>query len=316
MYKLARPVFLFCQTPLHCGSGNDIGIVDLPIQRERHTDFPKIEASSLKGGIREAFEENNKEITVGTKNIRISDNKTISITFGPDQGAEYAGSLGFSDARILLFPVKSMKGVFAWITCPQVLERFKNDMTLAGINFNLLPEENTAPYNCSLFIKDDKIVLEEYTFEIKKDTDSTGKCTKLGNWLSINIFGNDSNYEFWADKIKKDLVVLSNDAFSDFVKLSTEVITRTKINNETGTVQSGALFTEEYLPSETILYSLAFASPIFKEKDNEKGIFKQNGKNEENLVMEFLAKGLPPIIQLGGNATLGKGIVKTKLLEV
>ena len=56
MYKSTNPLFLICETPLHAGSGDDLGIVDLPIQRERHTSFPKIEASSLKGALREAFE--------------------------------------------------------------------------------------------------------------------------------------------------------------------------------------------------------------------------------------------------------------------
>jgi CRISPR-associated protein Cmr4 len=315
MFKIARPMFLFCRTPLHCGSGNDLGIVDLPIQRERHTNFPKIEASSLKGGIREAFEKNDNDITVGSANIRISDEEIISQTFGPEDGAAHAGSISLSDGGILLFPVKSMKGIFSWITCPQVLERFKNFMLISGIQFDFeLPKEKTAPSGCGLFVKDNKIVLEEYTFEIQKDIDSDGNCTKLANWLSTKIFGDDPIYKFWAEKIKTDIVVLPDDAFRDFVNLSTEVITRTKIDNETGTVQPGALFTEEYLPSETILYSIVFASPIFKE-DN-KGIFEQSDKSEEELVMEYFVKGIPQIIQLGGNATLGKGIVRTKVMGV
>ena len=59
MYKKTQPLFLFCETPLHAGSGNDLSIVDLPIQREKHTGFPKIESSSLKGSLREAFEKIN-----------------------------------------------------------------------------------------------------------------------------------------------------------------------------------------------------------------------------------------------------------------
>ena len=49
MFKVAKPVFLIVETPLHAGSGSDLGAVDLPIQRERHTDFPKVEGSSVKG---------------------------------------------------------------------------------------------------------------------------------------------------------------------------------------------------------------------------------------------------------------------------
>ncbi|MBK9462153.1 MAG: hypothetical protein IPN94_22720 [Sphingobacteriales bacterium] len=51
--------------------------------------------------------------------------------------------------------------------------------------------------------------------------------------------------------------------------MSTEVITRTKIDNETGTVEDGALFTEEYLPTE--LCSLFFGvciRRIWQKKDN------------------------------------------------
>ena len=55
MFKSAKPMFLIVETSLHAGSGSDLGIVDLPIQREKHTDYPKIEASGIKGGIREVF---------------------------------------------------------------------------------------------------------------------------------------------------------------------------------------------------------------------------------------------------------------------
>src|SRR5208283_3578715 len=139
-----------------------------------------------------------------------------------------------------------------------------------------VPKEKTAPHNCSLFIKENKIVLEEYTFEIEKDKDASGTCSKLSVWLAGKIFPANKDYDYWRDKVGKDIVVLQDDEFRDFVMLSTEVITRTKINNETGTVQSGALFTEEYLPAETVLYSLALATPVFSKQGKDKGIFSQN----------------------------------------
>ena len=42
MFKKAKPFFMIVQTPLHAGSGTDLGIVDMPIQRERHTSFQKL----------------------------------------------------------------------------------------------------------------------------------------------------------------------------------------------------------------------------------------------------------------------------------
>ena len=135
------------ETPLHAGSGSDLGVVDLPIQREKPTGFPKIESSGLKGCIRDAFETARRTTTVGTQTIQTSDKATIDRAFGPETGGDHAGALGFSDARLLLFPVKSMKGVFAWITCPQVLERLRTDLGLAGVEGISIPKENTIPVN-------------------------------------------------------------------------------------------------------------------------------------------------------------------------
>ena len=151
----------------------------------------------------------------------------------------------------------------------------------------------------------------------------------FGAWIANNVLpANVPSYDYWRDKVKKDLVVLSDDDFRDFVMLSTEVIARTRIDNTTGTVASGALWYEEYLPTDSILYSLALTTPLFlkiegnsdpeKEEDEKekKGCFyvsQQQDKNQKEAekVMQFFEKGLPSIIQIGGNATIGKGIVRT-----
>ncbi|WP_200896263.1 type III-B CRISPR module RAMP protein Cmr4 [Methanosarcina mazei] len=317
MFKKVKPFFLTVETPLHAGSGTDLGVVDLPIQRERHTGFPKLEGSGLKGGIREAFENDHAEIKVDSQMVKKSDKEIISLVFGPENGDDHGSAIGFTDARLLLFPVKSMKGVFAWVTCPKVLEHFITDLNLAEIKgIPELPGENTVPSGCKLLFEKNKVILEEYTFEVKKDEKEDETCSKLALWLSNNVIPEGNIFNYWKQKLQKDLVILSDDDFKDFVNLSTEVITRVKINNETGTVQTGALFTEEYLPSETILYSLILTSPVFVGKNKDKKIFvKKNGKNEEDLVMEYFVKGLPPVIQLGGNATIGKGIVRTRVMN-
>ncbi len=326
MFKSAKPMFLIVETSLHAGSGSDLGIVDLPIQREKHTDYPKIEASGIKGGIREVFstQPNLEALERGWNITSVEDKdykKAINLAFGPDgadQSNLYAGALGFTDARLLLFPVKSVSGVFGWITCAAVLERFKHDLSICQprIAFNgSLPGKNQVPPNCDLIISDSKIVLEEYTFKVN----GTEDCKKLANWIAENVLPSDEVYNYWREKLRKSFVVLSDDDFRDFVTLSTEVIARTKIDSETGTVATGALWYEEYLPPDSILYSLALTSPIFQENDADKGIFmltdqeKKETRDESEKVMEFFKDGLPAVIQLGGNATIGKGIVRTKV---
>ena len=48
MFSVVKPLLLYGVTSVHAGSGSDLGVVDLPIQREQHTGYPKIEGSSLK----------------------------------------------------------------------------------------------------------------------------------------------------------------------------------------------------------------------------------------------------------------------------
>lgn len=310
MFQQSKPLFMICETPLHAGSGSDLGIVDLPIQREKHTSFPKIEGSSLKGALREAFE---SKLGVG--------NNQINALFGPEGDDAHMGAVGFSDARLLLFPVKSMKGVFAWITCPKVLHQFERDMKVCNPHFKLISIPSNPSVGECFIINDNakitlssqsgnSIILEEYAFKVNS-TKSINVIEKeheelsnmnLNDWLAYYT----SKETFFQDKMSEDIVILSNDDFKDFVNLSTEVITRTKINNETGTVQPGALFSEEFLPSESVLYSLIMASPVFKK---DKGDFSK----AENVMVAF-ARSLPQVVQIGGNATLGKGIVRTNLL--
>ncbi len=306
MYRKSKLFFMHNITPSHVGSGDSLSVIDMPIQRERHTSYPKIEGSSLKGSIREVF----REMSLGSEDGQAFRRK-INLTFGPeDNGQEYAGSLGFIDGRILLFPVKSVKGVFAWITSPEVLKRLKNDLKLTNEQIpdalNNIPVINNTddasyciPSTDTVLKVGNNVILEEYSFKImENDNAQLINCDSIAEFIG-NKLG-------MSETIKKRLLIISDDDFKDFVSLSTEVITRTKIVPETGIVKDGALFTEEYLPAETILYSIALASPVFKNNGNDNNL----GIRNEEEVMSFFTTNIPELIQIGGNATLGKGLVK------
>lgn len=305
MFKKSNILFMTCETGLHAGSGDSLGIVDLPIQRERHTSYPKIEASSLKGALREAFE--------GATNPTDS---FVKKAFGPEESAsEHAGALGFTDAKLLFFPVKSLKGVFAWVTCPRVLLQFSKDLNLTngiGIEGALAVKDNQAlllSQHSNLAIRD-KIVLEEYTFQQTNQSLSI-EGADLPKWIANKLYGNNPSLGYWKDKIEKDIVVLSDNDFKDFVNLSTEVVTRIKIDNSTGTVADGALFTEEYLPAESILYSTILASTEFISDSKSR-----TPASAESILNYFSNQLIQlPVIQLGGNATLGKGLLRLSLLS-
>jgi CRISPR-associated protein Cmr4 len=304
MYKSTQPLFLFCETPLHAGSGNDLGIIDLPIQRERHTGFPKIESSGLKGSLREAFEKKSgiNQATIhrvfGYDDNAIMDS-TVKAAFVNKKEREFAGALAVTDARVLLFPVKSQKGIFAWITCNRVLNRFEDEMrnTAKVVSFPALGTLTIGSTGTASNILDGTTIrLEEYAFS---DCTANSKISELGKWIADKLYANQT---YWHTKMQKDIVVLSDDDFADFVNHSTEVITRTKIDNETGTVSDTALFTEEFLPSETLMYSLVMFAPEFK-----------SGGMKDEAVKAFFVDNQPEVLQIGGNSSLGKGIVRTKV---
>jgi CRISPR-associated protein Cmr4 len=239
------------------------------------------------------------------------DKTEVDKFFGDD--TQFSGALSLTDARLLLFPVKSLYGVFAWITCPRVIKKFIADLALAGITIpfsgdvNFDNEKDKTTSKAEILKTNSgktQAYLEEFVFTLNQDS-ADGNVDKLAEWLKDNLFSaTDTSY--WVTKIEKDIVVLDDNDFRDFVTLATEVITRTKINNETGTVQTGALFSEEYLPAESVLYSLVMFADEFSAKETR--------MNAEG-VKDFFEKGLPQIVQVGANATLGKGIVRTKFIN-
>lgn len=290
MYSKAKPFLLQAVTSVHAGSGSEIGLVDLPVQRERHTGFPKIESSTLKGAIRYTAEQQlNKEerkhfeLVFGSSANESKDNETQS------------SAIGFSDARILLFPVKSMRGVFAWVTCPLVLERFNDEMKLNRTEIEPLPVPpvNTVSSD-QIMISNGNIVLEEFAFRVEEHAETAQLAAVLEGVLRQNLL----------TKIKDRIVVLSDDDFSDFVRLSTEVNARIKIDQETGTVQDRALWYEENVPPETVFYSLLYIG-------NVRGTGMDGMKTFEDVEKYLLDETLfPEVFQLGGNSTLGRGMLR------
>lgn len=288
---------MHCLTPLHAGRGQDIGAIDLPIQRESHSQLPKCEASGLKGALREAH----------------TDQATTEMLYGPEHDPDRRGSMGFSNARLLLFPVKSIKGIFTWVTCPFVLSQLERDLSWVqgweGIQLKLShePEEKDCIALGNRFLVgqgDSKYaILEEFAFEVKE-----GSCSfkvqddeiPLGKFLAQNLFADEPK---WQAEMEGKIAIISDDLFRDFTIFYSEVNTRIKIDAATGTVTPGGLFTVEFLPQESILYSVVSAHSEFS---------KENPKTAAQVEASF-RKGTPSHLQMGGEATLGKGWVKLNL---
>ena len=86
---------------------------------------------------------------------------------------------------------------------------------------------------------------------------------------------------------------------SFLAETATEVRARVRLDPEKGTVSRGALWYEEHLPAETVLW----------------GVFALSNSNnrDDARPVEELVRALPgdgALLQLGGNAGVGQGLVR------
>jgi len=299
MVEAKGMLFLYVETPLHAGTGVSVGTVDLPIQRERHTQFPTLQGSGIKGALR-AVAEGKAETD--------AERKAVEAVFGPPPGraSEHAGALIVQDAKIFLFPVRSVAGVFAWTTCPSVLARFERDAKAAGLDvpwqassIRVDDEGKALVARGSEVGRDGSVVLEEFSFVANESEE----VDQIGQWLAQNVLPDSEEYQFWRECLPKRLVVLHDNCFRDFCLTATEVVTRIRLEPKTKTVEEGP-WTEEALPPESVLYAPVFATPV-RAKDKAEIA-------DAKAVLQYV-KGLDiDRIQLGGDETVGRGIVKVR----
>jgi len=84
--------------------------------------------------------------------------ETTRLLFGEDRRpnekediASHAGCVQIIEAKLLAFPVRSLAGCFAWLTCPAVLRRFQRDTGIPNnIPANLEPNTSSPVLVCLL----------------------------------------------------------------------------------------------------------------------------------------------------------------------
>jgi len=285
---------IFTRTPLHVGAGSSVGAVDQPVIRERHTRFPIIPGSAIKGVLADLW--NNERIQAINKEgqpkndkdgkpVMIRTGSALELFGSDDNDNSSAGHLLVGEARVIAFPVRSAKGSFAWITCPLALSRFERD---ANVQLNVDKIEGLTENQCVAadgVILDGHVILEEYCFQsIKKD------ISAITN--ELEKYGDDPVWSEVADR----LVVVNDEMFSYFVENACEVVTRTRINDETGTVDGGALFNQEQVPSETMFYA----------------VFGETMANCLDVLQKKLSAS-GNILQIGGDGAIGIGYCTVKL---
>jgi len=288
MFEASQTLFMYCTSPVHAGSGQAFGLIDNPIQRERHTEHPVIAGSGVKGALRHHLNHQwNKE--------------QLSRIFGPESGNSdaFAGAISFSDAQLLAFPVRSVKNTFVYAVSPTTLARAKRLLVLCGHDVKWeVPEVNKGEclINVATLKTEGKVILEAYEFEAKIDKNSKG-LSLIAESLSKQAIPAGDEHGFFREKLCDELVLLPDDEFNFFVKNSTVVEAHVCIDDDTGTAKDGALFYTENLPPESILVSAAMATKVRKKE----------GEDADTVLNQVVQELDQKLVQFGGDATTGRG---------
>lgn len=312
-------------TPLHNGAGEGLGMVDNPIIRERTTFFPYIQSTSIKGVLRDCFGEDTDPV--------------VQALFGPPppKGDSHSGAVNFSDAQLFAFPIRSLKGGFVWATTPLILFRLWRCIEIMGKHANFPKLKGLlggidASFNAGERVKicpsgktallighanNQLLVLEEFP----KITDDSSPLEEFAKEISTKFFISASS--FLKNEFEKKLVLLPQNSFAYFASNATEITPNIKIGDK-GTTEKGSLRYSEFLPAETLLYSMVtFNKPKQPAGDPESDELLTKMKNikvsqnhtelsfnnGEDWVKALFESKKPDAIQIGGDETTGKGLV-------
>ncbi len=282
---MQRPYFIHALSPLHPGTGQAQGAIDLPIARLRGTGIPYLPGSSVKGVLRDAH--------TGRKTGQEPEKDILTDVFGPPVNMDkddtrHSGAVAFGDARLLALPVRSFYGTFAWVSSPLLLRLARRDLSWS----HGIPEPSTkGRCGAAGVAKDTVLSTGDYIFleEIECQVDASETIqTLVQKWaddLAKLAFPDD------AELFTERFAVVDDETMTFLWECCTQVDARVRIN-EHGAVQEGALWYEESLPAETLLLGVA----VVIKRDEKPERFLDFCLGEERVDLQF-----------GGKATVGRG---------
>ncbi len=240
--KQYKKIFMIkCITNMHVGSGDiNFNIVDNEIQKDVITKYPTINSSSLKGALREHFE---NKYNSTKRNI----DERVEWIFG---GEDNSGKYKFFSANILTIPARSNRKPFFNATTKSIVDHIIN---------------NCNDFNIEIGVKQtleklSKLDNKNYVFKEKyKDLKLEGKAVEYSDIL------NDGERKSLSKLFGQDFVLLSSENFKKLTD-NLPVIARNKLENGT----SKNLWYEEVLPRESRFYFILIHNEkYFEEFYNE-----------------------------------------------
>jgi len=293
--------WLQATSPLHVGVGSSVGYVDLPIAREKTTNWPLVPGSGIKGMYSEHWGASTAEARRENPRLKAA----FGIADGPGVNSAQSGAIVFTDARLVCLPVRSLYGTFAWVTCPLALQMLRRDLTAAGFNPPEVPNSesleaghmlvrNGAGVSIDAAVPNRqppvrKAFLVDLDFVTRQDELAGKWADNLAQWAMALE---------WRDAFRERFCVVHENVFSYFSQHGTEIVTRVRLEPDTRTVGNG-LWTEELLPAETLLSGIVHCEKVYALREEEP-------QDTPATLLEHFCSG-EKNVSVGGKQTVGRG---------
>lgn len=324
----AQAYKITCLTNLHAGTGAaDQGIIDNLVQRDHVDRIPCIYASSLKGALREYFEEvlckkNETDEEAGDKTegneqkqpheqdpVGLSKEDVTGIFgSGSKEETKQKGSYIFYDALLLSVPARSNINTFYQVTSWRCLERIFEMNKMLGI-------EGTEHEPVGFPGEEDRKKKFYLSEKVQKDREKQAQQLELEFWKYPENDSVDNELKLLETSemethLKKLIgedgyIILGDDDFDILVSdYFLPVIARNQLEN--GISQN--LFYEQVMPRQSRFVFWTDRFPEQRSKnDTSAGESNDSFKNG-------IAEAKRPV-QIGANASIGYGYCKIKHLN-
>lgn len=274
-----RLVMLRAMAPIHAGTGMGEDVIDLPIAREMGTSIPIVPGTSVKGVLR-GLSSHDRYYGFNTQ----------------------AGCLQWSDMYLVALPVRSMRGTFAYVTSPYLLQRFVDDYNVCFPNNNpmnaytvanptaegeytaIIHAGENAETSSVLAVDQPRVVA---IADLVMNYTSQDLSTIADAFNELNFFPSTAN------QVVRRICVVHDTVMHYLMRTATEVRHRNALN-ENKTVREKALWLEEMLPRESIMAGIMRVVP-------------RGNITQAHLDSEIRAINERKIVTFGGDTSTGHG---------
>ena len=313
-------------TANHCGTGQASGAIDLPIARETHTGLPVLPASTIKGVMRDGY--GLPDTIEGQTESHEEKVNLVKDLFGPrppkranknEDGDEQreekqerdslsAGNLVFLDGMLLAFPVRSLRGVFRWVTSPMLINRLRRVIKAFDPNWSSVALKCPSPSSSNIVLVGtgrgtQTVSLEDMVFPPARCNEAPA-VDDLAD--SLAGFMSEGDKDGVAKSLKEKLVVVTDEVLTDLTLRGTTVNARIVLDRDNKT--SDNLWYEETLPPDTVFATVIAPRP--GARDGKLKRLRESLGKLRGATADSSASSRTWYTQLGGNVTVGQGLVQ------